>query len=76
MTKFEYLNQNIFKTNTEVKKGIIPSSIIRHYTIYSRFDYYRKLDNKVSVSVFYTSEDFKIPERCVYRIKKDMESDI
>ena len=76
MTKFEYLNQNIFKIKWEVRKGIIPNSIIRHYSIYSRFDYYRKLNNKVSISVFYTSEDFKVTEKCVYKIKKDMESDI
>jgi len=79
MNRFEYINKNILKPDgikEQIKLGVLPSSVIRHFEIYSRFDYYKKQGHNVSKSVFYVSEDFKIGEWSVYRIKKTMENEI
>ena len=72
MTRFEYINNNLPEIKEETKMGFIPTTILQHYTIYCRYDFYRKQKNNVSTSVFYTSEDFKISERLVYKIIKEM----
>lgn len=72
MTRFEYLNANLHVIKEETKMGFIPIDILRHYAIYCRFDYYLKQKNNISTSVFYTSEDFNISERSIYRIIKSM----
>jgi len=76
MTLFEYINQNFERVKHEVKTGQRPCSTIRYIQIYSRYDYWRKLDNSVSRSVLFTSEDMKIGERSIYNIIKKMESEI
>ncbi len=76
MTKFQYVNTNIDRIKKEVRMGIISTSVLSHYVIYSRYDYYRKLGNYVGVSVLYTSDTCSISERCVFKIIKDMETEI
>lgn len=72
MTKFQYINENLETIKQETKMGFIPIDVLHHYAIYCRYDAYRKQNNNVSDSVFFTSEDFKIGERTIYRIIKDM----
>jgi hypothetical protein len=72
MTRFEYINNNLQTVKEETKMGFIPISILRHYAIYCRYDAYRKQNNNVTTSVFYTSEDFNISEMTVHRIIKSM----
>jgi len=76
MTKFQYINTNIDKIKEEVKIGLLPTSIVNYYVIYSRYDYYRKLGNYVGFSVLYTSDNFGVSERTVYNIIKKMEEEI
>jgi len=76
MTLFCYINQNIDRIKNEVKIGIIPCSIIKHYQIYSRFDYYTRLGNSKTNSVIYVCNDLQIEQRSVYYIIKKMESEI
>lgn len=76
MTRFFYINENIARIKSEVKSGLISTSILRHYAIYSRYDYYRKLGNPVCVSVMLTSENLNINERAIFRIIKNMESEL
>ena len=79
MNKFQFINNNLLTPKgikDQVKLGIIPSGIIRHFEIYSRFDYYKKQGYNVTTSAFYVSEDFRITEGCVYKIKKSMETEI
>ncbi len=76
MTRFEYINENITRIKSETKLGLISTSILRHYAIYSRYDYYRKLDNNVSLSVILTSENLNICQSAVFKIIKNMEEAI
>jgi hypothetical protein len=73
MTRFQYINKNIDHVKEEVKLGILPTSILNYYYIYSRFDYYRKLGNYVCFAVLFTSDSCKVSESTVYRAIKNME---
>jgi hypothetical protein len=76
MTKFEYINQNIETIKKEISLGLISTTVLSHFAIYSRYDYYRKLKNYVCVSIFFTSEDCKVSERLIYKIVKQMEENV
>lgn len=79
MTRFEYINNNLLTPKgikDQIKAGIIPTSVLRHFEIYSRYDYYRKAGNNVSTSVFNVSEDFGINERSVYKVITNMQEEI
>lgn len=76
MNKFQYINTNIDRIKKEVCMGLISTSVLNHYAIYSRYDYYRKLGNYVGVSVLFTSETCNVSERCVFKVVKEMESEI
>lgn len=74
MTYFEYINSNIDRVKWEVSIGHVYSSAINHYAVYCRYDYYRKQGNSVSKASFFASEDLKISERSILKIKKQMEA--
>ena len=79
MNMFEYINKNLLRPEgiiEQIKLGILPLSVRRHFEIYSKFDYYKKQGYNISKAIFYVSEDFKIAERSVYQIKKTMETEI
>jgi hypothetical protein len=76
MTRFQYINENIDRIRKDVSAGIFPISLLTHYVIYSRFDLYKKQGNNINKSVFFASQDFKVTDDCVYKIKKSMEEDI
>jgi len=79
MNRFEFINKNLLTPDGIIKQirlGILPLSVRRHFEIYSKFDYYKKQGHNVSKSVLYVSEDFRITEDAVYKIKKTMETEI
>lgn len=76
MTYFNYINSNLERIKYEVDIGLIPILVLRHWQIYSRYDYYRKLKYGVRTSVFYTGEDMKVSENWVYIIIKRMEKEV
>jgi hypothetical protein len=76
MTRFEFINANIEGIRKYMQKGLILTSVLNHYTIYSRYDYYRKLGNYVGISVMLTSEDYKVSEILVRKIIHEMEESI
>jgi len=76
MTRFQYISDNFLTIKKEVKMGLISPTILSHYAIYSRYDYYRKLGNRNSVSILITSDNFKVSENLIYKIIKEMESEI
>ena len=76
MNKFNDINTNIDLIRLWTKRGYISTSILNHYFIYSKYDYYRKLDNYVGVSVLYTSEDCKVSQSLVFKVIKEMEEAI
>jgi hypothetical protein len=74
MNKFEYINRNLDSIKFEIQIGIVSSTILRHWEIYSRLDYYmRKRGKPVLISVIYVSDELNISERKVFEIKKEME---
>lgn len=76
MTLFFYISENIDRIKSEVKIGIVPCSIIKHFQIYSRVDYYMKLGNSKENSVIYVCNDFQVARSWVFLIIKKMESEI
>lgn len=76
MTRFSYINQNIDRIKNETRMGIISTSIIRHYGIYARYDVYRQQGYSARQSAFYAGEDFKVEDRTVFRIIKNMEGEL
>ena len=75
MKVYTYINTNIDRIKSEIKIGLMPPSILRHWEIYSRFDYYRRAGNDVVSSVLYASSDMRTSERTIFRIVKQMEMD-
>jgi hypothetical protein len=76
MTLFSYINKNFDRVKHDVKAGIIPCSILRHFEIYSKLDYYRRNGYPDGRSIDFLVFDFKLNERTVYRIIKKMEAEI
>jgi hypothetical protein len=76
MTLFTYINNNIVRIKYDIKIGLIPCSILHHWAIYSRYDYYKKLGNSICLAAFFTAEDLKVSEIWVKIIKKRMEQEI
>jgi len=76
MSRFEYINLHLDTIRKEVKIGLISPTILAHYSIYSRFDYYRKSGEYVGVSVFFTNQDMKVSEKTIYKIIKNMQEEI
>lgn len=76
MTLFSYINDNIDRIKFDVRIGIISCTIMKHYQIYSRYEYYRRLGNSVCNSVIYCCNDFQVEQRAIYYIIKRMESPV
>lgn len=76
MTRFEYINSNIEKIKELSKNGLASTSILKHWQIYSRYDYYRKLNNSIEVSGIFVQDEFNITRRWFFIIKKSMENEI
>ena len=76
MTRFQYINDNLEHIKTEVKMGLVSTTVLSHYVIYSRYDYYRKLDNYVGFAVLFTADSCRVSESLVYKIIKEMEENV
>jgi hypothetical protein len=76
MTFYKYINENIDRIRSEIRMGLITTSILRHWEIYSRYDYYKRVGNNVLSAVDYTANDMRISKRGVFRIVKRMESNL
>ena len=76
MTLYNYISTNYGRIKEDIRYGLISTTIIRHFEVYCRYDYYRKAGNTVSNSVLCTSEDYKCNERWIYKVIKNMERDL
>jgi len=76
MNYFQHINDNLERIKTDVRLGIIPCSVMNHWHIYSRFDYYLRTGKRRCESIFFTAEDFSMSERTVHRIVLQMETEI
>ena len=76
MNLFSYISHNIDRIKFDVNIGLIPCTLIKHYQVYARFDYYIKSGHGKCQSIFFTCEDFNISLQWLYLIIKKMESDV
>jgi len=79
MTKFEYINQNILNPKgirEQVKLGILPASIIRHFELYCRYDYYRKQGYKKYISIGFVAEDYRLHDNTILNVIRSMEAEL
>ena len=76
MTVFNYISHNFDQIKKETWIGLIPCSVLKHWEIYSRYDYYLKTGNSPSRAILYASDDFKITVRWGYKIIKKMGEEI
>jgi len=76
MTRFQYINDNLDQVKEEVKMGLISTTVLSHYAIYCRYDYYRKLGNRNSISILIASDNFRVSENLIYKIIKEMEDKV
>lgn len=76
MILFEYITHNIDTVKTLVRAGAVPCSMMRHFSIYSRFHYWTKQGYYRSRAVAFTSEEMKVTERSVYNVIDRMEGEV
>ena len=76
MTLYAYINDNFQRIKTEIRLGIIPCSILRHWQIYSRYDYHKKTGCTTTTAVVSTMIDLKVSDRYIYAIIKKMETEV
>lgn len=76
MTRYQYINKNFLTIKKEVKMGLISTTVLAHFAIYSRYDYYRKLGNYVGFSVLFTADSCHVSEPTVYRVIRLMEESV
>jgi hypothetical protein len=76
MTLFLYIGQNLERIRFDIRCGIISCAILKHYRVYSRYDYYKRLGNSTSDAVIYTCNDYQVSQRWVFTIIKKMEAEV
>ena len=76
MTLFNYITNNQDQIKFCVKIGLMPCSIISHLAIYSRYDYYKRLNYTCRDSIFYVADDAHVSEKTVRRIIKKMKTEL
>lgn len=76
MTLFEYITHNIDTVKTLVRVGAVPCSMMRYFSIYSRFYYWTKQGHCRSHAVAFTAEEMKITQRSVYNVIERMEGEL
>jgi hypothetical protein len=76
MTRFEYINENIERIKFDVRIGLIPPSVLKHFAIYSRFDYYKRVGNKYSDAIICVQGDYAVSEQWLCMIVRNMEAQI
>ncbi len=76
MTLFQYINANFDRVKYDIKIGLISPATLRHFQIYSRYDYYRMQGFNFRDSVLSVSIDLNVCESRVPKIIKKMEEDV
>lgn len=76
MTYFQYISKHIDRIKFEMRLGIVPCALLKHWQIYAKFDYYRKSGELVGMAVEYCCDDFRVTASWVFRIITKMESEI
>lgn len=73
MTLFIYISQNIDRIKYEVKIGLISCNLLVQWQIYSRYEYWKRLNNSTSNAVILICNEFQVTPDWIYKIIKKME---
>jgi hypothetical protein len=76
MSKYDYIANNITFIKEGVMLGVISTSVLSHFRIYTQYINYLAIGYSVGKAVFTISEDNKISEIMIYKIKQSMEAEI
>ena len=76
MTLFTYISQNLERVKFDVRIGLITCGTLKHFQIYSRYDYYKRLGNSTCDAFVGVCNDFQVEQRWVYKIIKKMEASV
>ena len=76
MSKYEYIAKHITLIKEGVMLGIISTSVLNHFRIYTQYMNYLAIGYSVGKAVFTISENNKISEIMIYKIKQSMEAEI
>jgi hypothetical protein len=76
MSKYDYIANNITLIKEGVMLGIISTSVLSHFRIYTQYMNYLAIGYSVGKAVFTISENNKISEISIYKIKQSMEAEI
>lgn len=76
MTLFTYISHNIDRIKFDMRIGLVSCALMKHWQIYSRYDYYKRIGNSTRNAVIGCMNDFQMAEYSVYRIIKNMETEI
>jgi hypothetical protein len=76
ITQFETISKNIEGIRYLSSIGWTSTTVLNHWYIYSRLDYYRRLNKSVCEAAFLVSEELKISEMSTFRSKKLMEEQL
>jgi len=76
MNKYNYIGNNIIFVKEGIMLGIISTCVLNHFRIYTQYINYLAVGCSIGKAVFYVSEDNKVSEILVHKIKKEMEEEI
>lgn len=76
MKIIEYIDNDIDRIKTDVRIGLIPCGILRHYQIYRCYLSYRNVGFDSYGAISKTSLDMNVSDQWVYSIIKRMEKEI
>lgn len=76
MILFTYISQNIDRVKYEAKIGLISCNLLTQWTIYSRYDYWKKLNNSTPNAVIFIANEFQVTCDWVYKIIRKMETEV
>lgn len=77
MTVYNYISENINVIKKEIRMGLIAPTTLKHWQMYSRYDYYKRLGNNTSIAISLAANDCGISsEGWAYQIKSKMENEV
>ena len=76
MTKYEYVGSHIILIKGGIVAGFISATVLSHFRIYSQLQNYCLMGHPITHAVFLVSEDNKLSEATIFKIKREMETEI
>jgi hypothetical protein len=74
MTLFAFINQDLDRVKHYIRIGLMSPTILHHFEIYSRFDYYRRQGRNYRDSILCAGCDHRVSDRWVSKVVKKMET--